>query len=79
MTGSASTPDGKERACARCAHAVRVVGPELMCSLSPALYSCAEERSMPWIAALCFNACGRSGRFFVPTRETAKGLAASNG
>jgi hypothetical protein len=58
---------------------MRVQGQELSCKLSSALYSCDEERSMPWFTALCFNACGRSGRFFLPARAAGEGLAAANG
>jgi hypothetical protein len=42
----------------------------MVCTVSGALYGCADERSMPWFTAMLFNACGRSGRFFVPAGET---------
>jgi hypothetical protein len=57
------------RSCERCVHARRIGG-EQVCTLSAAFYDCAEERSMPWLTAVLFNACGRSGRFFVPAGET---------
>ncbi len=57
------------RPCAHCVHVGRIRG-EMVCTVSGALYGCADERSMPWFTAMLFNACGRSGRFFVPAGET---------
>jgi hypothetical protein len=57
------------RPCSACANARRIGGAEY-CGLSAGLYPCAEERAMPLLGALFFNACGRGGRFFVSTRET---------
>jgi hypothetical protein len=42
----------------------------MVCTLSAALYGCAEERAMPWLSAVLFNACGQRGRFFVASGET---------
>lgn len=57
------------RSCECCAHAQRIGG-ELVCTLTAAFYGCADERSMPWVTAVLFNACGRGGRFFLPAGET---------
>jgi hypothetical protein len=64
--------------CAGCLHAFRSRGPEVLCRLSPALYSCAEERSMSWFKARVYNACGRDGRFFVPLTDAASASGLSS-
>lgn len=65
------------RSCERCVHAQRM-GAELVCTLTAAFYPCADERSMPWLTAVLFNVCGRSGRFFLPAGETRQRAVASD-
>lgn len=67
---NASVAAELSRPCSSCANARRIRGPELYCGLSAGLYPCEEERAMSLFGALCYSACGRSGRFFVSSRET---------
>jgi hypothetical protein len=69
---NASVAAKPSRPCSACANARRIRGTELYCGLSAGLYSCADEREMPLLKALLFQACGRSGRFFVPIGETGR-------
>ncbi len=54
--------------CSECHHAIRIPGSALLCGASSAYYECDGERAMSFLKALCYHACGREGRFFIPVR-----------